>query len=164
MYRAFTVLMKEVSQVEMHRTFNVRASFLAYALETRVTGAVLRGIVWLCEPTTLAGLRAQMPPSIRVDLQVHDMEDYQAYFEHALWFDRPVTLESPILSGTWPSNEQFWRQRPLPGGPVDAALCFYDVRKTELSYADILTKYFMFWCRHPTYIDTCFHMYRAIIY
>lgn len=164
MHHAFTVLMKDISRVEIYRTFNAGASFIAVAEETRVKGTVLRGIVWLSEPTTLASLRAQVPPSIHVDLQVHDMVDYRAYFEHSLWFDRPVKLAQPNVSGTWPLNEQFWKQRPLPGGSVDAALCYYDVRKTELSYADILTKYFFFWCRYPTYIDTCFHMYRAIIY
>ena len=114
---------------------------------------------------TLVAVRARAPPGVKIDLQILDMRDYVSYFQGTMWYQKPVHILYASEKGVRPTNEQFWAQRPTPGTTdADAALCYYDIRKTTLSYADILTRYYHFWRLYPTYVDTCFHMFRSVIF
>jgi hypothetical protein len=139
------------------------ASFFAMAEERQSTKTIMRGIFWLAQPLTLVHARLRTPAFVHVDVQVQLMEDYDDYFEHSLWYGKPVQVVRTHRYGDWPSEDAFLDQRPQPGWHSDAALCYYDVRKTSLSYGELVNKYYAFICKHPTYMDTCFHMYRSLI-
>lgn len=138
------------------------SSFLALANEKHPTKSsyVLKGIVWLHRPCSLSWFRIRLPSYVQIHVQVSDMIDYKAYFLEKIWFDKPVQLQDIMIRGEWPENEAFWQQRPAPDGDSDAALCYYDVRKTALTYTELVQKYFSFWCKYPYYIQTCFLMFR----
>ena len=164
-YYAFAIKVLHPTKLRRDYVFRVfcHASFIALAEESLSNGTHARGIVWMMSPHTLKDMQKKVPTFIKVELQVNDMNDYRDLIENHRWYGKPASVTNTWVRGTWPSNELFWHQRPLPGTQADAALCYYDIRKTNLSYADIVTKYFYLWCRHPSYVDTCFHMFRAEI-
>lgn len=124
----------------------------------------IQGFIWLAQPRCLHEIRKQMPPHVTVDHQVMDYDDCRLLLYQGTLYGRHklTPVDTPVVHGTWPSNEEFWLQRVKPGDwTADALLCHHDICKSDIGYNDLINRYFFLWCRCPAWIQTCYDMYHS---
>ena len=170
MYHAFTIQMMQPSKMRRKLTMTIlqeEATFIAIAEQRRqedskVSPSFLRGIFWMPYALSLSQMRARLPDYVDIGPQIMDMKDYRRYFEDKMWYDKEVTLLGSLFHGMWPTQEQFWEQRPTPGSvEADPLLCYHDIRSNHLSLQELQQRYASLMLRHRHFFPACFEFFRG---
>jgi hypothetical protein len=164
-HHAFVITSTSALPIQTIRRLFPDCTFIACVVYMANNRRKSYAVVWLQQEHTLHCLRQTSPAYIQINHQVMDYDDCQDLFSHGRVYGRPYMhlVSIPQIYGDWPSNADFWKQRVKPGDPsADAALCYYDICKTDIPYEELVQKYFLLWCRFPTWVDTCYEFHNAV--